>query len=114
MPITYKKQFQPVQLGTGLATIFTNDTTPTNVLLRGARIRLTNVTGTAVSVQLNAVPNGGSAAAANQITSTNFSVGANNFQDIDLPVMAAGDFLQGLAGVANAISVHFINGGLFS
>lgn len=114
MALTYKKMFQPVQLGVALATIFTNDATPTNVLLRGARIRLTNVTGSAVSVQLNVVPNGGAAAVANQITSTNYSVPANSFQDIDLPVMAAADFLQGLAGVANAISVHFINGGLFS
>lgn len=114
MAITYKKQFQPVQLGTSIATIFTNDTTPTNVLLRGARIRLTNVTGSAVSAQLNVVPNAGAASATNQITSTNFSVAANGWQDIDLPVMAAGDFLQGLAGTASAISVHFINGGLFS
>lgn len=114
MAITYKKMFQPVQLGVALATIFTNDTTPTNVLLRGARIRVTNVTGAAVSVQLNAVPNGGTASATNQITSANFTVPANGWQDIDLPVLAGGDFVQGLAGVANAVTVHFINGGLFS
>jgi len=114
MAITYKKMFQPVQLGIALATIFTNDTTPTSVLLRGGRVLLTNVTGAAVAVQLNVVPNAGTAAAANQITSTNFTVPANGFQYVDLPTMAAGDFLQGLAGVASAISVHFVNGGLFS
>ena len=114
MAITYKKLFQPVQLGIALATIFTNDTTPSNVLLRGGRVRLVNTSASAVAVELDAVPNGGTAGAGNRLMSTNYTVPANGWVDVDLPVMAAGDFLQGLAGVANVVTVHFMAGGLFS
>jgi hypothetical protein len=114
MAITYQKFFQPVQLGTALATIYTAPSQPVGVLLRGGRVRLTNTTGSAVSAQLNAVPAGGTAGAGNQLVPTNYTVPANGWIDIDLPIMAAGDILQGLAGVANAITVHAMAGGLFS
>ncbi|MCP1173796.1 hypothetical protein [Ralstonia chuxiongensis] len=114
MAITYRKLFQPVQLGVALATIFTVDSSPTNVLLRGGRVRLTNTSASAVSVELDAVPSGGTAGVGNQLVSTNYTVPANGWVDVDLPVMAASDFLQGKAGVANVITVHFMNGGLFS
>lgn len=114
MSVTYKKFFEPVQLGTSLATLFTVDSLPATVLLRGGRVRITNTTGAAVAAELDAVPSGGSASATTQIVPTNFTVGANSWIDVDLPVMKAGDFLQGKAGSASAISVQFMGGGLFS
>jgi len=114
MAITYSKLFQPVQLGVALAAIFTMPLAPSTVLLRGGRIRLTNTSGVAVATEIDAVPNGGSASAATQLVPTNYTVPANGWVDVDLPTMAAGDILQGKAGTASVITVHFMNGGLFS
>jgi len=114
MAITYAKFFQPVQLGVALTPIYTVPVTPPTSLLRGARVRLTNTSGSAVPVQLNAVPSGGSAGVGNELVPTNYTVPANGWTDVDLPVMAAGDILQGLAGTASVITVHAMAGGLFS
>ena len=114
MAITYKKFFQPTVLTVSAATLFTVDTLPATTLLRGGRVRLTNTTGTAVPVTLYAVPVSGSAGAGNVLFPAAMVVPANNYLDVDLPIMAAGDTLQGLAGTASAIVVHAIAGGLFS
>lgn len=114
MAITYSKFFQPTLLALTLTTLYTVPTTPSSSLLRGARIRLTNTSGSAVSVQVNAVPNGGSASSGNQVVPTNYTVPANNWVDVDIPIMQAGDFLQALAGTANVIVAHPMSGGLFS
>lgn len=114
MTISYSKFFAPAVLPiTTPATLLTIPTAPTTTLLRGARIRMVNTTGTAATVTLYAVPSAGTAAAGNMFVSSK-TVAANDFLDADVPIMAAGDFIQGVAGTASAITVHMISGSYFS
>ena len=115
MAVTRSKLFQPVQLGTSLGTLFTISTTlPPGTLLIGGRVRLVNTSSNPVAVEMDAVPNGGTAGVSNQLVPTNYAVPANGWTDVDLPVMTLGDFLQAKAGTASVITAHFMSGGLFS
>jgi len=115
MAVTRTKLFEPVQLGTSLASIFTLATTlPSGTILTGGRVRLVNTSANPVAVELDAVPFGGTAGVSNQLVPTNYAVPVNGWIDVDLPVMKPGDFLQGKAGTASVITVHFMSGGLFS
>ena len=103
----------PTVLGTAAATLFTVPATPTTNLLRGGRMRLTNTTAGAVTATLYAVPLAGAAAAGNAFVSAK-SIAANDFLDVDVPLMGPGAFVQGLAGAATSITAHMISGSLFS
>ena len=113
MTITYKKFFQPAVLGIAAATLMTVDVAPITTLLRGARIRLTNTTGSAATATLYAVPAAGAAGVGNAFVAGK-TIAANDFLDVDVPIMAAGDFIAGLAGTASAITAHMVSGSLFS
>lgn len=113
MALTFIKLFEPVELTASLATYFTVAAVPTTNLLRNARIRLTNTTGAAVTVDVHCVPAAGTAGNSNAIAKV-VSIGANAYLDIDLPVMKAGDFLRALASSATAITMHAIDGVIFS
>lgn len=113
MTISYAKFFAPTILGTSAGTLYTVPLTPAATLFRGGRIRLSNITGSPASATLYAVPNGGSASTTNAFVSS-VTVPANGYIDTDVPIMAAGDFIQGLAGTASAINAQAIFGGLFS
>lgn len=113
MTIAYKKFFQPTVLGIAAATLMTVDAAPLTTLLRGARIRLTNTTGTAATATLYAVPLAGAAGVGNAFLSAK-TIAANDFLDVDVPIMSAGDFIQGLAGTAASITAHMVSGSLFS
>lgn len=113
MTITYSSFFAPTVLGTSAGTLLTVPTSPAGSLLRGGRVRLTNTTGAAVTVTLYAVPAAGTAAAANAFVSGK-SINANDFLDVDVPIMPAGAILEGLASAATAITAHMISGGLYS
>lgn len=113
MTITYDKFFAPTVLGTSAATLFTVAATPGSMLLRGGRIRLTNTTAGPVTATLYAVPSAGAAAAGNAFLSGK-SVAANDYLDVDVPLMPAGSFVQALAGAAASITAHMLSGSLFS
>lgn len=113
MALTFSKLFQPVQLGTTASTIYTCPAVPSSSVIKNGRVRLTNTTASAATATLYAVPSGGTASATNEFISA-LSVAANSYVDIDLPTMAAGDFLQGLSGTASAISVFEIGGVIYS
>lgn len=110
MAITFSKLFAPAQLTTGVATYYT--VASPNKLIN-ARVRFANVTAGAVTVTAHAVPSGGSASDTNAFLKA-YSVAANGYLDIDLPVMTAGDTFQALAGAGTSISVHAISGVLQS
>jgi hypothetical protein len=114
MTITYSAFFAPTVLGTTAATLGSAvPSSPTTTLLRGGRIRMTNTTAAAVTATLYAVPFGGTASASNAFFSGK-SINANDFIDVDVPIMPAGSFIQALAGTATAITAHMISGGYYS
>lgn len=113
MSIFYAKFFPPTVLTTTAATLFTTPLQPTTTLLRGGRIRLTNTSATAATATLYAVPVAGTAAAGNCFLNAK-TVAPNDYLDIDVPILAAGDFLQGLSGTATSITVQSLAGSLFS
>ena len=113
MSITYTTFFNPTVLTTSAATLYTVPASPSSTVLRGGRMRLTNTTGGAVSATLYAVPLAGSAAAGNAFVSGK-TISANDFLDVDVPLMGPGAFIQGLAGAATSITAHMISGSLFS
>ena len=113
MTISYSNFMVPTVLGVAAATLFTVPSTPTTTLLRGGRMRLTNTSAAAVTVTLYAVPAAGAAAAGNAFVSAK-SVAANDILDVDMPIMPAGSFVQGLASGATAITAHVISGSYFS
>lgn len=113
MSISYSKFFDPVQLGTSASTLLTIGAQPSQQLLRGGRIRFTNTTATAATVTAYAVPSGGSVGDSNAFVKGK-SIAANDYLDVDVPIMAAGATLQALSGTATAITAHMIAGGIFA
>jgi hypothetical protein len=113
MTITYSQFMGPTVLGTAAATLFTVPGSPSTTLLRGGRIRLTNTTAGPVTGTLYAVPLAGAAGVGNAFLSGK-SIAANDYLDVDLPMMGPGGFVQGMAGAATSITAHMIAGSLFS
>jgi hypothetical protein len=113
MTISYSKFFGPTVLTLAAATLATVPAQPPTTLLRGGRIRLTNTTGVAATATLYAVPLGGAAGVGNAFL-VGKTIAANDYLDVDVPIMAAGDFIQALAGTAASITAHMIFGSLFS
>ena len=110
MAIDYGKLFSPVSLATSEVDIYT---VPSGKVLRRATVRVSNVTALADPITLYAVPAGGTAADSNAIVK-GMSVAANNYADINIPVLEAGDKIKGLAGTAGTLVVHGIDGVLIS
>lgn len=110
MSIDFGKLFDPSALGTSASDIYT---VPSGKVLRKAIIRVSNITGAADPVTLYAIPAGGSASDSNAIVKA-LSVPANNYEDIAIPVLEAGDKIQGLAASASTLIVHAMEGVLVS
>ncbi len=113
MAIEYVKFFQPTLLTTSDVVIYTVPTVPATSLLRNGRVRLTNFTTTATTGRVHAVPNGGSIGTTNAFF-YEVTIPSNDYVDVDVPIMAAGDTLQARAGTASAVNIQVISGGLFS
>lgn len=113
MTISYSNFFVPTVLTTTAATLFTVPPQPANTLLRGGRVRFANTTGVAATVTAYAVPLAGTAAAGNAFVFTK-TIAANDYLDVDMPVMPAGSFLQALSGTAASITAHMISGSYFA
>ena len=114
MALTYSKLFEPNLVDNAAAeTLYTVPATPSTSLLRNARVRFSNVTAGAVTIKAWAVPVSGSATDTNVILPT-YSVAANSFLDVDVPLLKAGDFLQAQAGAASSINAQLIDGFLQS
>ena len=113
MTISYSAFFAPTVLGTTAGTLYTVPSSPASTLLRGGRVRLTNTTGSAQSVTLYAVPAAGSPVAGNAFVSGK-SIAANDYLDIDVPLMGPGATLQALAGAATSVTAHMLSGSLFA
>lgn len=113
MSITYQRFFAPQQIPAVDTSIFTVPATPQQTVLKSMRVRLANTTNAAAAVTLYAVPAGGSAGPANACL-PGVSIGANDYLDVDVPDMAAGDSLHALGGTTNAITITQLDGFLKS
>lgn len=113
MTISYSAFFAPTVLTTSAATLYTMPASPATSLLRGGRVRLTNTTAGAVTATLHAVPSAGTAGDANAFLKAK-SIAANDYLDVDVPILPPGALLQGLAGAGASITAHMLSGSIFS
>jgi len=113
MALQFLKMFQPVQLGTSAAAIYTVPTSPTTTLLQNGRVQLTNTTSSSATATLYAVPAAGADSATNEFFPGQ-SIGPNSFVQVDVPQLAAGDAIWASAGTASAINIQAISGVLQS
>jgi hypothetical protein len=88
-------------------------TTPSTTVLKNGRVRLTNSTAGAVAVTLYADVAATASSAANVCLNA-YSIPANDFRDIDIPTLKAGDTLRGFASAATSITMHELGGVLYS
>jgi hypothetical protein len=113
MAIQISPLFNPQVLGTAAATIFTVPAAPASLTLARGRVRFTNTSGAAVSVTAYAIPLGGTAGPGTAYLNAE-SIAQNTHLDVDLPVLGPGGFLQALASAVTSITVHLLDGVLFS
>lgn len=113
MSTSYSNFFAPTVLTTSAATLYTVPASPTSSLLRGGRLRFTNTTAGAVTVTAHAIPAAGSAADGNAFVKGK-SIAANDYLDVDVPIMPAGAFIQALASAGTSITTHMLSGSVFS
>lgn len=110
---TVTQLFDPVALTAVAQTLYTVATNPDTTVLRSGRMRFTNVTGGAITVTAYAVPAGGAAANGNAFLLAK-SVPANDFIDVDIPLMGPGDFLQALASAPASITATALDGVIYA
>jgi hypothetical protein len=106
------QMFPPTVLTAAAATLYTNTGGPSNQVLARGRIRLANTTGSPVQVSAWAVPSGGSEGVGNNFC-PGLTVAPNAFLDVDVPVLAIGDFIQALASAATSITASSLDGVIF-
>jgi len=114
MTITYNQLFEPIVLTTSDQTLYVVPSSPTTSLLRGGRIRFANSTLSAVQINAYSVPASSTPSSPGNVFAPNLSVPSNGFIDVDVPLMAAGDYIQASAGANSSITVSAINGAIFS
>jgi hypothetical protein len=113
MTINVSQLFAPAALGTSVATYYTVPTLPASNTLMNGKIRFTNVTNGAVTVTAYAIQSGGTAADSNAFMKTE-SIPANSHVDVAVPMLAAGGFIQALAGAVSSITISCLSGVVFS
>lgn len=113
MAISFAKLFQPGFLPSSEGSLYTIPATPTTNLLSNGRVRLTNITASAVAVTLYAVPASG-AAAGNNTFLPGVSIGPKDYIDVDVPQLGPGDSIHGVADTASAINIQAMDGFLQS
>ncbi len=110
MAITFSQLFAPNQVNDASAeTLYTVPTTTTGTIVRNMRVRFSNTTALAATIQAWAVPQSGSASDSNCCLPET-SMAANSYMDIDVPVIAAGGTFRAQAGTSNSITAVCIDG----
>ncbi len=114
MTIQFVQLFDPnVVNNAAVETLYTVPASPTNTILRNARVRFANTTAGAVTIEAWAVPSGGSATASTSCLPT-LSIAAYDYVDIDIPVIGAGGTIRAQAGAATSITATCLDGFLQS
>ena len=113
MAMQYVKLFEPVLLGATAGTVLSVPAMVATTVLRGGIVRLTNTSASPVAVTLYSVPAAGTNGAINQFFPAK-SVAANDFIDVQMPQLKAGDFLQGFASTAAVVNIQPISGAYYT
>lgn len=112
MAINYEKLFEPFMLAATDSTLLTNSKAA-GTILRGGRVRFTNVTGSTRQYTIYAVPSGGTSGPSNAFALTR-SLAANSSEEIDVPLLKVGDSLVAKADAAASVNVQAVNGAYFT
>lgn len=111
MPVQVIQMFPPTVLTTSPATIYTMPAAPPQIVLNRGRLRFTNTDTVAHTVTAYDIVSGST-------VTPNFcpvqNIPPNSNLDIDVPVMAAGGTIQAFASVGTVVTVHCLDGVLFS
>ena len=113
MAVTITQLFTPVVLPDAVDVLFTMPVAPASTVLKNGRVRLTNTSGSAVTVTLYADASATASSAANCCLD-DYSIAAGEFLDLDIPTLRAGDTLRGFASAASSVTMHELGGTLFS
>ncbi len=105
--------FGPAVLTTAAVTIYAVPATPPTITLSRGRVRFTNTTNSSHSVTAYGIPLAGSASAANCFAFAE-TIAGNAHLDMDLPVLGPGGLFQALADANTSVTVHLLDGILFS
>ena len=113
MALTISQLFTPVQLPDAAGVLFSMPTTPTSTVLKNGRVRLTNTDASVLTVTLYADVAATASSAANCCLNA-ISIPPNDYIDVYIPTLKAGDTLRGFAGTAATVTMHEIGGILYS
>lgn len=113
MGMSYSKLFEPTLLTATAETILTVPAGSASMLLKGGIVRLTNTSATPVSVSLFSVPAEGANGDVNKFFPAK-SVPANDYVDVQVPQLKAGDFIQGSALTPDVVNIQAISGAYYS
>lgn len=106
-----KQLFSPVVLPSAAAVLYTMPVAAGTVLKNG-RVRLSNTTAAPVAATLYSDV-AATASGPGNIAYPTKNIPANDFVDVDLPTMKAGDTLRGFAGAAASITMQELGGVLY-
>lgn len=106
-----KQLFAPQVLPAVAAVLYTMPTT-TGACLKNGRVRLANTTGAPVTATLYADV-AATASGPGNVAYPTKNIPANDYVDVDLPTMKAGDTLRGFAGAAASITMQELGGVLY-
>lgn len=113
MTVIPTQMFPPTVLTTSPATLFTNSIGATTAIFMRGRIRFTNTSASAVTVNAWGIPSAGTEANGNNFCS-NQSIPAGQSLDVDVPVLAYGGFVQAAASAATSVTAHSLDGIVFT
>lgn len=112
--IVIQQFFAPTVLTSSAATLgVAVPTTPSSSTLQNARIRFTNTDTAIHQVTAYAVPLSGAAGAANCFLNAE-SIAPNSHLDVDVPVLAAGGFIQAKADAGTVVTAFSLGGTVMS
>lgn len=106
-----KQLFSPVVLPAAAGVLFTMPVVAGTTLKNG-RVRLTNTTAAPVSATLYSDV-AATASGAGNIAFPTKAIPANDYVDVDIPTMKAGDTLRGFASAAASITMQELGGVLY-
>jgi len=109
MTISFAPLFDPNVVNDAAAEILYTVPAPASSILRNARVRFSNTTAGAVTVKVWAVPSGGSVGDGT-VCLPEKSIAANDFIDVDIPVLGVGGTIRAKAGAASSITASCMGG----